>query len=311
MLTGLLRRLGAGLLGVRDEGEGCGGAMEALEGRVLLAAAVVPIGVLGAGGWLSHEVSPQQAIAVKAGSGVNRGDRVVRIPDPSLLSAIRQALGKRGGEVTQAEMLSLRELTANHVHEYAHAIRDVTGLQYARNLVHLNLNFNLISDVRPLGGLTNLQSLRLYENKIGDISSLAGLTRLTALDLGLNRVGDITALSGMTKMRSLNLHANRIADVSALRGMTRLEKLNLRSNQLSDVSALGGLASLRSLRLAANRISDIKALGQLTHLGDLDLRRNVLDMGAGSGAMSVIKSLEERGVQVWYEPQRNVSGRRS
>jgi len=211
---------------------------------------------------------------------VSAASTVVRIPDPYLRAAVLRALGKPAGEITTAEMLSLTSLTANHIHDHVHTIKVLTGLQYARNLTYLNLDYNQISDLSPLSGLTNLTWLHLYENKITDVSALNELIRLHGLDLGLNDIGDISALSEMTKMAGLNLHGNRLTDLGALSGMRDLKALNLRANQVADVDALSGLTKLQHLDLRFNELSN-----------------------AVPDLMAVISLLQARGTVVMYLPQ--------
>jgi hypothetical protein len=211
---------------------------------------------------------------------VSAASTVVSIPDPYLRHAVGRALGKSAAQITEADMLSLTSLTANHVHDHVHTITDLTGLQYATNLTHLNLNFNEISDLSPLRGLTNLTKLHLYENRITDVSALGELTRLRGLDLGLNNVGDTSALSEMTRMVELNLHGNRVSDLGALSAMKDLMELNLRANQVAALDALSGL----------------------TRLQHLDLRFNELSNSTPDW-MAVISLLQARGTVVLYLPQ--------
>jgi len=219
-------------------------------------------------------------VEYKSANLLSAASTVVSIPDPYLRAAVLRALGKPAGDITPSDMLSLTSLTANHMHDRVHTITDLTGLQYARNLTYLNLNFNQISDLSPLSGLTNLTSLHLYENLIIDVSALNELIKLRGLDLGLNDVGDISALSEMTRMVSLNLHGNQVTDVSALSGMRDLTALNLRANRVADVDALSGLTKLRHLDLRFNELSN-----------------------AAPDLLAVISLLQARGTFVQYLPQ--------
>jgi hypothetical protein len=253
---------------------------EALEQRTFLSASGVSIDLAPAKTALAHVDMPLQSATADAVTTI-AAIAIVNIPDPYLRLAIRQALHRPSGEITAAEMLSLTSLTSMHVHDYVHTITDLTGLEYAKNLSFLNLNYNLITDLTPLSGLTNLTSLHLYENQITNISPLAELTKLSRLDLGLNNANDISALKELTKMISLNLHGNGITDISALAGMKNLTTLDLRSNL----------------------ITALTPLTRLTHLQRVDLRLNFLNTDIGSPLMDLLAALQTHGARVEYLPQ--------
>ena len=70
----------------------------------------------------------------------------ISIPDENLEAAIRDALDKQEGDITEEDMASLDEtLDAS-----GRDIQDLTGLEHATNLDELILNDNQISDIGPL-----------------------------------------------------------------------------------------------------------------------------------------------------------------
>src|SRR4051812_12642573 len=89
----------------------------------------------------------------------------VFIPDPGLNAAIREALGKPGGPLTTADMLSLTTLNAR-----ARNVSSIVGLDTAHNLVSLELQFNHLSNVSLLSALTNLGTLDLSGNPLTNFS---------------------------------------------------------------------------------------------------------------------------------------------
>lgn len=92
----------------------------------------------------------------------------VEIPDPNLRTVIEAELGvTTGAPITVNEMAILTRLDAENA-----AINDLTGLEAATNLQHLNLIGNAITDISPLTGLANLKALRLEGNAISDLSPL-------------------------------------------------------------------------------------------------------------------------------------------
>lgn len=167
---------------------------------------------------------------------VNFGDRNLRL-------AVEESLWI--ADPTPSDMLGLFYLDVT-----AKEIYDLTGLEYATNLLTLRLGDNQrISDIGPLRELTNLSALVLSQNRISDITPLAGLVNLEELDLHHNEFDDISALSGLTRLYRLSLRENSIRDISALSGLTRLEDLIISITQVSNIPPLLGLRSLRRLDL--------------------------------------------------------------
>ena len=215
----------------------------------------------------------------------------VSIPDPILRAHIADALGRPfGATITKADMQTLkvihtdiairdktfraiRDLTGN---DNIRFIRDLTGIEFAENLMELNLSINAISDISPLSGMRNLTELYLNSNNISDISPLSGMRNLTALNLNGNNISDISPLSDMRNLTALNLGRNdEISDISPLSGMRNLTALNLgRNDEISDISPLSGMRNLTALNLNGNKISDISPLSDMRNLTSLDLGRN-------------------------------------
>ena len=220
--------------------------------------------------------------------------QTVNIPDPNLRAAIETALGKAAGTpISTDEMAGLTSLESRY-----NSIRQLTGLEFATNLVKCDLYNNGISDVSPLAGLTQLTFLQLgynrqlqdvsplagltqltelylYSNAISDVSPLAGLTQLTRLQLGYNRqISDVSPLAELTQLTYLDLNYSGTSDVSPLTGLTQLTELYLGSNGISDVSPLKGLTQLTRLYLGSNAISDVSPLEGLTQLTYLQLQIN-------------------------------------
>src|SRR5512134_441241 len=66
----------------------------------------------------------------------------VAIPDPGLNAAIREALQKPGGPLTEQDLLTMTELNAD-----SRNIRTLQGLEAARNLTVLGLRSNLLANL--------------------------------------------------------------------------------------------------------------------------------------------------------------------
>ena len=202
---------------------------------------------------------------------------VVSIPDAHLETAVRVTLNKPNGTITDVDMQSL----PTWVQWSNRSIKDLTGLQYATNLMSIELGMNEITDVTPLAGLTKLNYLYLGENQISNIAPLANLTNLWSLRLKFNLIADITPLAGMSALQYLDLTVNEVTDVSPLAGLSNLTTLYLYGNNLTDITPLKDL-----------------------NLRDLDVRYNYLDITPGSSTMNTIAVLQARLAEVIYSPQR-------
>ena len=200
----------------------------------------------------------------------------VYILDPNLRIEIEEALGKAAdAPITVADMATLTELDAATANIYY-----LTGLEYATNLIGLDLQENHIKELSPLTSLTNLEGLGLSGNPITDISPLAKLTKLEWLWLYDNALTDITALAGLTNLTSLELGLNSITDISALAGLTNLEGLGLFQNNITDLSPLvanTGLGSGDEIYVLGNPLSDLSIK---THIPTLQNRGATVEFDA-------------------------------
>ena len=198
--------------------------------------------------------------------------QTVHIPDPTLRSVIESALGKvTGADITRAEMASLEVLQASRCRflslskiggwgskrwicqaaddTFSGSIHNLTGLEFAINLIELHLGRNKVSDVSPLSNLTKLTYLDLGLNwQISDISPLKNLTNLTFLNLRINRISDISPLENLKNLIELDLRENKISDISPLSALMRLRYLDVQHNLLLDISPLSKLKNLTHLK---------------------------------------------------------------
>ena len=152
---------------------------------------------------------------------------VVHFADANLKVAVEEALGVI--DPTSVDMLALEYLDASNK-----GIADLTGLEYALNLITLKLNSNSIVDITPLGGLIKLETLYLYGNDIVDITAVSDLENLSYLHLSYNEIAAIPDLSNLTKLEKLYLHHNKISDICplAIPELTEFRSLTLYDNEL-------------------------------------------------------------------------------
>ena len=162
----------------------------------------------------------------------------VDIPDSNLRAAVRRALSlSEDFPITQGDMRKLTELDARDSQ-----ITNLTGLEYATNLVFLSLGDNNIADLAPLAELVKLERLWLSYNPLSDISPLANLTELKHLALKHCEISDISSLANLTQLTGLALTNNRVVDVRPLANLTMLRELEIDRNFIIDHSPLDSLS---------------------------------------------------------------------
>ncbi len=153
----------------------------------------------------------------------------ILIPDAGLELAVREALDKPSGEITVADLEKLIHLNAAERFN----ITDLTGLEYAINLITLDLRMNQITDIYPLGNLSNLVELVLFGNAITDITPLSRLINLDYLHLGWNQISDFTPLYANIGLNHpdevwlVNNPATQIKDGEVALLLERINKINL------------------------------------------------------------------------------------
>ena len=213
----------------------------------------------------------------------------INIPDANLKAVLRNTTEiPDSGPITCADMAKL----TGQIDASFSNITDVTGINYAVNLITLHINDNQIASIEKddFAGLANLTLLDLSDNQIASIEKdgFAGLANLTGLDLGNNQIANIEKddFAGLANLTILDLSDNQIASIEKgdFAGLANLVGLSLYDNQIVNIEedAFTGLANLRGLGLNNNQITTITALQSFAHrnleLAFLDLSSNCLDL---------------------------------
>ena len=196
----------------------------------------------------------------------------VHIPDTNLRAAIAETLGKSpNAPITVEDM----EKLGPHFEAENKGIRDLTGLQFATNVIELDVGDNPISDLSPIAGLINLRDLGFANTPISDLSPLAGLINMEQLWFNSASVSDFSPLSRLINMKLIHACCNPVSDLSPLARLTKLEHLYLPGSDISDLTPLAGLTRLKELYLHHQDVlSDISPLAGLTGLERLNLEDN-------------------------------------
>ncbi len=237
----------------------------------------------------------------------------VNIPDTVLAAAVGTQLFNSGiimnlgDTITRAHMSNIwfQALVVNAPADPTKKIKDLTGLEFAPNLVTLSIEAHDIRSLEPIKDLTTLKYLRFTGSEnLGDISPIRGLTNLEELQLGNTGISDITPLANLTNLEHLDLKNNEIHDISALANLTKLTFLNLwnnaprdqpelkGNNQVRDIGPLANLTALTHLYLDGNQISDLTPLANLTELILLEIQDNqVRDISPITGIAHRLRTL--------------------
>jgi len=204
----------------------------------------------------------------------------VSIPDPGLDAAIRQALQKPSGPLTEQDLLSLTLLSAG-----GRDIRSVEGLEVARNLRILDLDANSITNFPIADALTNLTILDLFNNHLVSFVMSNASPKLTILDIAFNSLADCSLPAGMTNLDTLFLEGNSLTNFNLPAGLTRLTQLDLSGNQLIDFTLPPELSNLASLFVEGNPLATL-----------------VLSEPEATNLAATVASLQSEGVTIFTYP---------
>jgi hypothetical protein len=188
------------------------------------------------------------AVAIWVASAA--GEEPVYFPDQDLREAVESAMGMI--DPTPTDMLGLTSLTSR----WHSGAMNLSGLEYALNLLELDLTQNGIWHIDRLSGLVYLRSLNLNNNKISDLSPLSGMGRLEYLNLHQNRLSDISPLAGLSGLKEVYLYDNQISDISPLSGLKALRELVLTGNPLNQEAYRVVIPRIKANNPGVNLLAD-------------------------------------------------------
>ena len=242
-------------------------------------------------------------------------EKTVSFPDPNLNQAIRQAIHRPTGSILSVDLLGIKELDLSGL-----GIKDLTGIEYCRDMKILTINNAQIADFTPISALRGMYWLYLEDDDISDISFLTHTRTLRILDLAGNHISDLSPINRCPLLwkvfltgnnvkelvslpygRELFLAGNDIASLNPLADSTYLRILDVADNEVSDISMLKEFPYLRDLVLSNNKITDLQPLVDNPGMskGDtLDVSGNPLDLSPDSVVAKQIEQLHARGVAV-------------
>lgn len=208
-------------------------------------------------------------------------------------------------------------------------IRDLSGIQYFKNLAELNIANNEISDLSPLSGCTKLKTLDASGQYISNLGALSDLKELTELNLADNELTTLSSLKELTELQKLDVGGNEIVVFGTAGKLQNLQDLNVADNPMKeiDLSTLSGLANLAELNVSGcgiesiegintgnlttlnvsyNQINSVSALEKAEKLRTLDISYNLLTEADGLKSCIRMQELSMEGNPLeniaWIEP---------
>ena len=240
---------------------------------------------------------------------------VVIFNDENLEALIREELEIQEGDITSIDMQGLYYLTINDI-----GVEDLTGLEYAINLLEFTLSRENVESLDPIKNLVNLERIRIAYTEIEnlpltfheqvnlkqisivgtiieDVSFVEGMTNLDHLTMTDAGIKDISAMENLINIEQLNLRGNEIKEIDALSNMNALVYLNLQSNEISTIEPLEGLESLYDVVLSYNYVYNLKPLEDLPSLSEVTI---YLNHDVKHLIFDHVSILEEMGIDVSY-----------
>lgn len=205
--------------------------MKTIRFALMIALLIMGFGSIGISGVLSAPLLEDTPVPVG-----------VQFADPVLEEMVRSTIGKPDNFITPEEAEAVRRLDLNNEWQQyisdTTAIKNLSGLEYFRNLEYLDLSDNAVTDIHSLEHLTNLSVLSLDGNPVRDISALNGLTNLKILTLSNCQAQDYSPISNLVNLELLKLDNSTIVDLSALTSLKKLKYLYLANSLTADYSPL-------------------------------------------------------------------------
>ncbi|KXI77176.1 internalin [Bacillus cereus] len=193
--------------------------------------------------------------------------------------------------ITKEDLLKVKSLIV--VEAKSKGIKDVSGLEYMKNLENLTLEEVKLENIKCISNLRQLKSLSITYGELEDIGPLAELEHIESLSLRNNKISDLSPLSQMKKIKLLDLNSNYIKDIKPLFTAKSLRTLTVANNQISNANLAGieQLKNVKSLSLSNNGLTNIEHITPMKKLVELDLSKNELENIEPLSRMSTVQSL--------------------
>ncbi len=203
----------------------------------------------------------------------------VNVPDPMLRKCIFRTLDiPENTAIVNKVLQQLQSVTCINVAAKTDAekIQDLTGLEHARNLSWLRLQYNAVSDLSPLQNLTKLHTIDVSHNKITSLEPLANVNSLLNITADNNKITSLEPLKDIPELNVVKVNNNRLTNVNGL--PYRIKTFYAENNRIADISGLGFTTTpyLLDLNLRNNRLVEVNPLTSIEAIERVDLRDNFI-----------------------------------
>jgi internalin A len=226
--------------------------------------------------------------------------------DPYLEEIVRDELNKPEGEITPEDMASLEFLfiRSKRILDAPPTfppelikVRDLTGLEWAVNLVVLRLEDIEAADLSPITAIHGLKGLEIIESPSVNWESFPELSDLEVLEIENSNFRDLRPVTLSENLRYLRI-VDEIEDLAPLDLLRSLQSLTIRSESVDDITPVGQLISLDYLLIAESRIVDISPLSNLASLRYLALQELPINDISPLESLLELRSLSLSGLLV-------------
>lgn len=177
-------------------------------------------------------------------------------------------------EITNKNILELTYLDLTYNKE---SVQNLNGLEYAKNLQRLKVDYDLISDYTPIQDLKHLEILEIWqrknkENPIKDIDSKTlSSPYIKTLDLKSSEIESLESFKNLKNVDFLRLYETSLKNLEGIGNFTNLEILQIRGIYIQDLNAFKDTTlekTLKSLSIndTKTKIEDASGLKYLQNL---------------------------------------------
>ncbi len=216
----------------------------------------------------------------------------VSIPDAGLNAAVRDALHKPTGPLTESDLLTLTALDAS-----LRNISNLSGLEAARNLATLSLQSNHLANLLVPAALTNLTTINLGSNPLTNCFVPDGLKKLSRILIQYGQLTNLALPTDMKELLELDLSVNHFTSFTIPTNLTAVGFLGLSQNQLTNFIIHTNLIELDNLDLSLNQFTAFEFPAHLTNISFLNLSFNLLTNCSLPNGLSRMASLNLKGNQ--------------
>ncbi|WP_221630348.1 LapB repeat-containing protein [Listeria farberi] len=187
-------------------------------------------------------------VSAEEKSNVRAAQDIVNIPDPVLKSYLNGLLGQPStSDITEAQMDTIINVTINNS-----SLKDLTGLDYAHNLIFLNLTNTGVTDYSLVTKITSLTNLNISGDNLttNSLPNLNGLENLNNLTLTSGKLDNsaLTKFNKIPNLTFLNLDSNpAITNVMPLKSLPDLTTLFIQFCGVNDFRGIDSFPKLTNL----------------------------------------------------------------